>query len=98
MTRNIGQDYNLNRLAIYVAVFEAGSFTLAAERLGVGKSIVSKHVTKLEREVGLDLLVRTTRTVRPTEAGKVFYMRCNKILALVDKTFAEMSRIRIAET
>lgn len=87
---------NLNRLAYFVAVFETGSFTLAAERLGVGKSIVSRQISQLEREVGVLLLVRTTRMVAPSEAGQVFYMRCKKILALADQAFAEMSRMKIA--
>jgi len=40
----MAKSYNLNRLAYFVAVFETGSFTTAAERLGVGKSIVSRQI------------------------------------------------------
>jgi DNA-binding transcriptional LysR family regulator len=86
---------NLNRLVYFVAVFETGSFTLAAERLGVGKSIVSRQITELERELGVLLLIRTTRKVDPSEAGQVFYVRCRKILTLADRAFTEMSRMKI---
>jgi DNA-binding transcriptional LysR family regulator len=88
---------NLNRLAYFVAVFETGSFTLAAERLGVTKSNVSRQVAQLEREVGVALLVRSTRRVSPSEAGKVFYLRCSEILVLADKAFAEMSLMKVAQ-
>jgi DNA-binding transcriptional LysR family regulator len=57
---------------------------------------VSRQITQLERELGVFLLVRTTRKVAPSKAGQVFYMRCRKILALADQAFAEMSRMKIA--
>lgn len=88
---------NLNRLAYFVAVFETGSFTLAAERLNVTKSIVSRQITLLEREVGVALFIRSTRRVSPSEAGEIFYLRCSKILVLANKAFAEMSRIKDAQ-
>lgn len=48
---------NLNRLAYFAAVVEAGSFTAAAERLGITKAVVSQQVAKLEREFGASLLI-----------------------------------------
>ncbi|WGS54248.1 LysR family transcriptional regulator [Paraburkholderia sp. D15] len=67
------RDVNLNRLAVFVAVVEAGSLTAAAERLGLAKTMVSKHMQRLEAEVGASLLVRTTRRLNVTEAGRTFY-------------------------
>ena len=64
---------NLNRLTTFVAVVEAGSLTAAAERLGLAKSMVSKHMQLLEREVGVGLLLRSTRKLSLTEAGRTFY-------------------------
>jgi DNA-binding transcriptional LysR family regulator len=71
---------NLNRLAIFVAVVEAGSLTAAAGRLGLAKSMVSKHMQLLEAEVGVSLLVRSTRTLRLTEAGRAFYEASRQVL------------------
>jgi len=62
---------NLNRLAYFAAVVDSGSFTRAAERLGITKAVVSQQVAQLERDLGTSLLVRTTRRVHPTEAGRM---------------------------
>jgi len=64
---------NLNRLVAFVAVVEAGSLTAAAGRLGVAKTMVSAHMQRLEAELGVNLLVRTTRRIALTEAGEKFY-------------------------
>jgi DNA-binding transcriptional LysR family regulator len=61
---------NLNRLVYFAAVVDTGSFTRAAERLGITKAVVSQQVARLEDEVGATLLARTTRRVQPTEAGR----------------------------
>lgn len=67
------RDVNLNRMLVYVAVVETGSLTRAGERLGLAKTMVSKHMQRLEAEVGASLLIRTTRQLTITEAGKAFY-------------------------
>lgn len=64
---------NLNRIVVFVAVVEAGSLTAAAERLGLAKTMVSKHLQRLEAELGATLLARTTRKLSLTEAGEAFY-------------------------
>jgi DNA-binding transcriptional LysR family regulator len=69
---------NLNRLAYFAAVVDSGSFTRAAERLGITKAVVSQQVAQLERDLGTSLLVRTTRRVHPTEAGRMFHARCRR--------------------
>lgn len=82
---------HLNRIAYFAAVVETGSFTAAAERLGITKAVVSQQVARLEEEVGATLLVRTTRRVRPTEAGMTFHRRCVVILREADDAFAELA-------
>ncbi len=57
----------------FLAVVKNGSFTKAAEELFLTQQAVSKHVKKLEQELETDLLVRTTRTIHPTENGEVYY-------------------------
>ena len=82
----------LDRLAHFSAVVEAASFTRAAERLGVTKAVVSAHVAKLEEELGVALLVRTTRRVSPTEAGRRLYERCRIILREAEDAVDEASQ------
>lgn len=76
---------NLNRLITFVAVVEAGSLTAAAERLGLAKSMVSKHMQLLEREIGVALLVRSTRKLRLTEAGLAFYESSRQLLKAAEQ-------------
>jgi DNA-binding transcriptional LysR family regulator len=78
---------NLKRLAYFAEVVETGSFTAAAERLGITKAVVSQQVAKLEQAFETTLLVRTTRSVRPTEEGRAFYERCARILAEAQEAF-----------
>lgn len=83
---------NLNRLAYFAAVVDTGSFTRAAERLGITKAVVSHQVAQLERDVGASLLVRTTRRVHPTEAGIMFHARCVMILREAEDAFDELAQ------
>ncbi|KAA0588219.1 LysR family transcriptional regulator [Azospirillum oryzae] len=82
---------HLNRIAYFAAVVETGSFTAAAARLGITKAVVSQQVARLEEEVGASLLVRTTRKVRPTEAGMAFHRRCVVILREAEDAFGELA-------
>ena len=83
---------NLNRLAYFAAVVEAGSFTRAAASLGITKAVVSQQVAKLEEEVGTTLLTRTTRSVQATEAGRSLYQRCAVILRESAEAFDELAQ------
>ncbi|HJL14611.1 MAG TPA: LysR family transcriptional regulator [Sandaracinaceae bacterium LLY-WYZ-13_1] len=65
----------LGLLPAFVEVVRQGSFTGAADALRLPKSTVSRHVARLERGLGVQLLVRTTRRLRLTEAGEAFFPR-----------------------
>ncbi|MET0100983.1 MAG: LysR family transcriptional regulator [Sedimenticola sp.] len=67
----------------YAAVVEEGSFTAAAEALGVSKSVVSKQVSHLEKHLGVQLLQRTTRRLHLTQAGEVFASYTQRIMSEV---------------
>ena len=54
----------LNDVEIFVQVVETGSFTATAERLNLSQAVVSKYVSRLESELGVRLLFRTTRTLK----------------------------------
>ncbi|SHH38039.1 LysR family transcriptional regulator [Pollutimonas bauzanensis] len=75
---------NLNSLRVFVCVAEARSFTEAAKRLGLTGSAISKAVTRLEKELGVRLLQRTTRSVGLTDDGKSFFEHCQQILMDVE--------------
>ncbi|SFS19840.1 DNA-binding transcriptional regulator, LysR family [Dyella sp. OK004] len=77
----MAHEINLNRLAVFTALVRAGSFTAAAEQLGMTKAMVSQHVARLEQELGVTLLVRSTRRMSLTEAGATFHADCVRILA-----------------
>lgn len=64
----------------FAAVVEQGSFTAAAAMLQTAKSSVSETVRTLEERLGVRLLERTTRRVRPTEAGAAYYAQCRRLL------------------
>lgn len=76
-----------------VKVIASGSYAEAARRLGLTRSAVSKAVMELEQTLGARLLDRTTRRVTPTEAGLAYYERCVAILAQVEETEAQVSRL-----
>jgi DNA-binding transcriptional LysR family regulator len=63
----------LAAMEAFVRVVDAGSFSAAATELGVGQPAVSKAVAQLEDRLGVRLLVRSTRSLSLTEAGKSFY-------------------------
>ncbi len=81
----------LSEAEVYAAVVEEGGFTSAARKLGVSKSTASKTVRALEERVGAPLLVRNTRHVSMTTAGRVFYERCAAALELLDQAEAAVA-------
>ena len=83
---------NLNRLAYFAAVVDAGSFTRAAERLGITKTVVSQQVARLEEELRTTLLMRTTRSVEPTEAGRLLHSRSVMILREAEDAIGEITQ------
>ncbi len=89
---------DLNDLAVFTAVVDAGGFTAAAERLGVTKARVSVAVRRLEGALGVSLLTRTTRRVVPTEAGRRLHRQCAPLLTGVVEAMAEAGGAHAAMT
>jgi len=75
---------------MFVAVLEAGSFAAAAQRLGTSSGQASKLVSRLETELGVRLLHRTTRALAATEAGQVYFDRMRGILDEFDAVETEV--------
>ncbi|HEX9881055.1 MAG TPA: LysR family transcriptional regulator [Hyphomicrobium sp.] len=86
----------LDAMNAFAKVVAAGSYAEAARRLGLTRSAVSKAVMELEQILGARLLDRTTRRVTPTEAGRAYYDRCVAILAAVEETEIQISRLHDA--
>jgi DNA-binding transcriptional LysR family regulator len=72
-------------LHTFVHVVECGSFSAAANRLGVSKSLVSRKVSQLERHLGTQLLFRTTRRIHPTDAGHGLFSKCERLFASLEE-------------
>lgn len=70
----------LAALEIFVRVVDTGSFSAVARDQGIGQPAVSKAVVQLETWLGVSLLLRSTRSVVPTEAGRVFYERARRTI------------------
>jgi LysR family transcriptional regulator, regulator for bpeEF and oprC len=84
----------LRTLAIFVKVGERKSFVRAAAELGMGQSGVSNAIHRLEDELGVQLLARTTRSVNLTEDGAAFLERCRRILADLDEARQTLRHVR----
>ena len=70
----------LTEMQVFNAVVDNTGFTGAANKLGISKSAVSKHITSLEARLGVTLLNRTTRRVSPTEIGLAYYHKSINVL------------------
>ncbi|RAI01591.1 LysR family transcriptional regulator [Acuticoccus sediminis] len=75
---------DIEDLETFVAVADAGGVSAAARRLGVAKSIVSRRLFRLEAELGVQLLARTTRGAALTEAGTTFRDHAARVQAEID--------------
>ncbi|GLO63995.1 LysR family transcriptional regulator [Vibrio sp. MACH09] len=70
---------NTDDFIIFYQLIEQGSFSKAAEQVGLTKSVVSKRITRLEQDLGVQLLYRTTRKLTLTEAGEIFHRHAREI-------------------
>ena len=86
---------NLTGMMVFAQVVQSGSFSGAADVLGMSKSSVSKKVTYLEDRLGVRLLNRTTRKLSLTEIGQVFFERCERIMNEAEE--AELAITRLQE-
>ena len=85
---------NLVGMAIFARVAESRSFSGAAARLGLSKSMVSKEVSKLEQSLGARLLNRTTRQLSLTEVGAAFYEHCARVVQEAEEAELLVGRLQ----
>jgi DNA-binding transcriptional LysR family regulator len=82
----------LAQIEAFTAIVDGGSFTAAAERLGLSRAAVSKQLMALEDRLAARLLNRTTRRSSLTEVGAAYYERCRQLLADLDDAEREAGR------
>lgn len=75
----------LNGMRVFVAVVETGSFSSAADRLGLSRGMTSRHVAHLEDHLGVRLLNRTTRRLSLTGAGHDYFQRAVHVIELIEQ-------------
>ncbi|HMD56613.1 MAG TPA: LysR substrate-binding domain-containing protein [Solirubrobacteraceae bacterium] len=85
---------DLHQLRSFSAVARHRHFTRAASELHIGQPAVSQHVSRLEAELGVRLLSRTTRSVELTEAGRLLLQRADRALGELDAGLAELAELR----
>jgi len=94
----------LQAMTVFVRVVESGSFSAAARLMHLGQPAVSKAVAQLERQLGVQLLLRSAHGLTPTDAGQRYFERVARIVsdaedadtAARDSTFSLQGRLRVA--
>jgi DNA-binding transcriptional LysR family regulator len=84
---------SLSGLVAFVTAIRTGSFTQAADRLGLTKSAVGKSVTRLEARLGVKLLHRSTRQLKLTVEGELYFQACAKALDDIAEAEAQISPV-----
>jgi DNA-binding transcriptional LysR family regulator len=85
---------DLNEVAVFIKVVQAGSFSRAAKLLGMPNSTVSSKVSSLEKRLGTTLIQRTTRKLNITPAGQSYFKRCIQGLEEIEAAEVEIASIQ----
>jgi len=83
----------LSSMKVFMQVARLNSFSAAAQTLGISKAMVSKHISRLEDELDVQLLNRTTRSLSLTEVGTVYRDRIKEILNDIEETELSVSQL-----
>lgn len=78
----------------FMTVVAEGSFARAGDRLGIGRSSVSRNIRKLETQLGARLLSRTTRSIALTREGEVFHANCSPGIAHISQALDDLRDLR----
>lgn len=81
---------NFRQLEVFVSIVKFHSFSKAAEELYLTQPTVSAHISALEEEMGVQLIVRSTKAVYPSPAGAILYEYANNLLMMRDRTYYAM--------
>lgn len=86
---------NINNIRMFVRVFELENMSAAARDLRVSAAVASNRIGELEKNLGVRLFTRTTRSIQPTEQGRIFYDKAVAILDAVDEAEAAVHEITL---
>ncbi len=81
---------NFVQLEAFVAVIRYRSFSKAAEAIYLSQPTISSHIRSLENELGVQLLIRSTKEIYPSATGRIFYNHATEILAQRDRALNEV--------
>lgn len=84
---------NINNIRMFVRVYELENMSAAARDLRVSAAVASARVGELEKHLGVRLFTRTTRSIQPTEQGRIFYDKAVAILDAVDDAEAAVHEV-----
>ena len=84
----------LKSMVVFAQVIDQGSLSAAAKHIGISRAVVSYHLKKLESQLGIKLLNRTTRSISITEAGQAYYLRCKAISEEANAANQHIQRIK----
>jgi DNA-binding transcriptional LysR family regulator len=85
---------DLSQMETFVLTTQLGSLAAVARKLGISPAAVSKQLTRLEQELGLQLLIRSTRKITLTEVGINYCLQCQRIIEEVEAASALVSQIK----
>lgn len=85
----------LDAMYVFVRVAELGSFAAVAQQQGVDRSAVTRQIAALEKHLGVQLIIRSTRRQSLTSAGRLYLERCKAIIDLVESTETELMEERL---
>ena len=85
----------LRHLRSFIAATQLQSFTKAASVVGLTQAAVSQHVAALEKELGIELFLRTGRSVVPSEAGRSFYVSVHQALEILENGVRRTRELQI---
>jgi DNA-binding transcriptional LysR family regulator len=86
---------NINNIRMFVRVYELENMSAAARDLRVSAAVASSRIGELEKNLGVRLFTRTTRSIQPTEQGRIFYEKAVAILDAVDEAEAAVHEITL---
>lgn len=85
---------DLNAMRLFTHIVEQGSLAAVARSMGISSAAISKQLTKMERDLGVQLLIRSTRRLELTEIGRNYYDQCLRVLEEAADAEALISQMR----
>ena len=86
---------SLNNIRMFVRVYELGNMSAAARDLQVSAAVASSRIGELEKHLGIRLFTRTTRSIQPTEQGRIFYPGAVKVLEAIEEAEAAVQEVTL---